>query len=112
MFPFRYKVVEIGEEFGRITSFTVKSDDDDMVYVHDFEDYWARRPSVHLFLYYARGAVEWFYNEVMVPLHNDVIGSYYMANGFREDISVCNATRRRSEDPFSVWSPSERRIPS
>ena len=102
-----------GEEFGRITSFTVKSDDDNMVYVHDFEDYWARRgPSVHLSYTMPEEPVEWFYNEVMVPLHNDVIGSYYMANGFREGYfgMQCNSEEER-RILFSVWSPFETQDP-
>jgi len=28
--------------------------------------------------------VEWFYNEIFVPKDCDVVGSYYMANGFQQ----------------------------
>ena len=28
--------------------------------------------------------IEWFYSELTVPEGNDVIGSYFMANGFSE----------------------------
>ncbi len=102
-----------GEEFGRITSLTVKSDDDHMVYVHDFEDYWARRgPSVHLAYTMPDEPVEWFYNEVMVPVHNDVIGSFYMGNGFGEGYfgMQCNSEEER-RILFSVWSPFDTQDP-
>lgn len=49
---------------------------------------------------------EWFYNEVTVPEGQDVIGSYYMANGFGEGyfgMQVNSAAERRIL--FSVWSP-------
>ena len=49
---------------------------------------------------------EWFYNEITVPVGQDVIGSYYMANGFGEGyfgIQVNSSTERRVL--FSVWSP-------
>lgn len=50
--------------------------------------------------------VEWFYSEITVPKSNDVIGSYFMANGFAEGyfgIQVNSASERRVL--FSVWSP-------
>ncbi len=71
--------------------------------------YWGRRgPSVHLnFDTSAIGdGIEYFYNEISVPKGNDVIGSYFMANGFGEGyfgIQVNSATERRVL--FSVWSP-------
>ncbi|MCU7552578.1 DUF3472 domain-containing protein [Chitinophagaceae bacterium LB-8] len=70
--------------------------------------YWGRRgPSVHLSYTVPENAdVEWFYNEVTVPKDNDVIGSYYMANGFGEGyfgIQVNSLSERRIL--FSVWSP-------
>lgn len=70
--------------------------------------YWGRRgPSVHLrYPVPAEQPVEWFYNEITVPTGNDVIGSYYMANGFGEGyfgMQVNSATERRIL--FSVWSP-------
>jgi hypothetical protein len=70
--------------------------------------YWGRRgPSVHLNYPFADSIqAEWFYNEIMVPVKQDVIGSYYMANGFGEGyfgIQVNSATERRIL--FSVWSP-------
>lgn len=71
--------------------------------------YWGRRgPSVHLGYQVpaAAGNVEWFYSEVLVPEGNDVIGSYYMANGFGQGyfgMQVNSSTERRVL--FSVWSP-------
>ena len=70
--------------------------------------YWGRRgPSVHLSYTVPQNvSAEWFYNEVTVPAGNDVIGSYYMANGFAEGyfgIQVNSDTERRIL--FSVWSP-------
>ena len=70
--------------------------------------HWGRRgPSVHLNYTPPEGSdVEWFYNEVTVPEGEDVIGSYFMANGFGEGyfgIQVNSPTERRVL--FSVWSP-------
>ncbi|PKQ66468.1 hypothetical protein BZG01_10590 [Labilibaculum manganireducens] len=70
--------------------------------------YWGRRgPSVHLGYEIPSdaGDIEWFYNEIEVPEGNDLVGSYYMANGFGEGyfgIQVNSETERRIL--FSVWS--------
>jgi hypothetical protein len=70
--------------------------------------YWGRRgPSVHLNYDTSQfGEIEYFYNEISVPTGNDVVGSYFMANGFGEGyfgIQVNSETERRVL--FSVWSP-------
>lgn len=71
--------------------------------------YWGRRgPSVHLNFDTSKigGEIEYFYNEIIVPAGNDVVGSYFMANGFAEGyfgIQVNSETERRVL--FSVWSP-------
>ncbi len=70
--------------------------------------HWGRRgPSVHLsYQVPEKVNTEWFYNEVTVPKEQDVIGSYYMANGFAEGyfgMQVNSETERRIL--FSVWSP-------
>jgi len=71
--------------------------------------YWGRRgPSVHLkyTVPAEAGDIRWFYNEIEVPEGNDVIGSYYMANGFGEGyfgFQVKSETLRQIL--FSVWSP-------
>lgn len=70
--------------------------------------YWGRRgPSVHLnYPLPEKVEPEWFYNELTVPVGEDVIGSYFMANGFGQGyfgIQVNSNTERRVL--FSVWSP-------
>ena len=70
--------------------------------------YWGRRgPSVHLnYNTEGLGNIEWFYSEITVPENNDVIGSYYMANGFKEGyfgMQVNSESERRIL--FSIWSP-------
>lgn len=71
--------------------------------------YFGRRgPSVHLWYdrLPTRENIKWFYNEVIVPKGQDVIGSYFMANGFSGGyfgIQVNSATERKIL--FSVWSP-------
>ena len=78
-------------------------------YVKD-EFYWGRRgPSVHLWYPQADGVeqVEWFYNEITVPEGQDVLGSYFMANGFNEGyfgFQVNSDTERRVLIPFSKIS--------
>ncbi len=70
---------------------------------------WGRRgPSVHMNYEIPDDAdkVEWFYNEVMVPTGNDVLNSYFMADGFDGGyfgMQVNSPTERRVL--FSVWSP-------
>ncbi len=70
--------------------------------------YWTRRgPSVHCgYLTQDHGDVEWFYNEVTVPIGYDPIGTYAMAIGFKGGyfgIQTNSETERRIL--FSVWSP-------
>lgn len=72
--------------------------------------YWGRRgPSVHLnYQVPEKINAEWYYNEITVPVSQDIIGSYYMANGFGEGyfgIQVNSEKERRVL--FSVWSPFE-----
>ncbi|WP_316822249.1 DUF3472 domain-containing protein [Pedobacter gandavensis] len=83
------------------------------VYVKNNEGsyfHWGRRgPSVHLNYVIpeaAKGKVEWFYNEIMVPKGEDKQGTYYMANGFNAGyfgMQVNSPTERRVL--FSIWSP-------
>lgn len=89
------------------------------VYVKNNESnyfYWGRRgPSVHLSydISEAGKEIEWFYNEITVPVGSDPIGSYFMANGFGEGyfgIQVNSPTERRVL--FSVWSPFNTDDPS
>ncbi len=79
------------------------------VYCVKDDFYWGRRgPSVHLNYEVPAeaGDVRWFYNEMTIPEGNDVLGSYFMANGFGEGyfgIQVNSPDERRIL--FSVWSP-------
>jgi hypothetical protein len=89
-----------GSPVGEASSY-VKNNDDNYFY-------WGRRgPSVHLnYMVDSTINVSWFYNEITVPVGNDVIGSYYMANGFAEGyfgIQVNSSNERRIL--FSIWSP-------
>jgi hypothetical protein len=70
--------------------------------------YWGRRgPSVHLTYTTPRQKnIEYAYSEITVPVGEDPLGSYFMANGFAEGyfgIQVNSETERRIL--FSVWSP-------
>jgi hypothetical protein len=80
------------------------------------EFYWGRRgPSVHLNHLVPNDVenIEWFYSELMIPDGQDVIGSYYMANGFSGGyfgIQANSETERRIL--FSIWSPYKTDNPS
>lgn len=84
---------------------------DGLQFVRNNEDnyyYWGRRgPSVHLSYTVPSGTdIEYYYNELTVPEGEDVIGSYFMANGFAQGyfgIQVNSEQERRIL--FSVWSP-------
>ncbi|MEN8193933.1 MAG: DUF3472 domain-containing protein [Bacteroidota bacterium] len=87
----------------------------ELYYVKD-EFYWGRRgPSVHLSFPVPDSIenVEWFYSEITVPKGEDVIGSYFMANGFAHGyfgIQVNSEKERRIL--FSVWSPYKTQNPA
>ena len=81
-----------------------------LIFVREAENfYFGRRgPSVHLSYQIPETSenIEYFYNEVTVPKNEDVVGSYYMVNGFGEGycgIQVNSPNERRIL--FSVWSP-------
>ena len=111
-----YQYVEIqgleksGELFPDIESILIGGDATaGNVYFARDDFYWGRRgPSVHLNFQVPQNAgnVLYFYNEITVPENNDVLGSYFMANGFGQGyfgIQVNSPTERRIL--FSVWSP-------
>jgi len=84
-------------------------------YVKDDVYFGRRGPSVHLNYQKPEdaGDIVWFYNEVTVPVGNDIVGSYFMANGFGEGyfgMQVNSPTERRFL--FSVWSPYSTDDPS
>ncbi len=66
--------------------------------------YWSRRgPSVHMG-YTVPANTEYFYNEMTIPVGQDTIGSYFMANGFGQGymgIQVKSPAERWIL--FSVW---------
>lgn len=102
-----------GEKFGDIESFTLAGVDGTVNYIKDFSPYWGSRgPSVHLNYSMPKEPTEWFYNEVTVPVGEEVIGSYYMASGFGEGYfgMQCNSESERRV-LFSVWSPFETQDP-
>lgn len=79
-----------------------------MFFVKDDFYFGRRGPSVHLSyeLPDTTQDVLYFYNEVTVPAGQDVLGSFFMANGFGEGyfgMQVNSAQERRIL--FSVWSP-------
>ena len=108
-------ISKTGSQFPSINSLTISSENFDgkISYVPNNEGnfyHWGRRgPSVHLNYQVPENTnVKWFYNEVTIPVNEDKIGSYFMANGFGEGyfgIQVNSATERRVL--FSVWSPFE-----
>ncbi len=99
--------------FPSISKLTINSSiaKDKIAFVQNNEGsfyHWGRRgPSVHLsYQVPADKNIEWYYNEVTVPKGQDIIGSYYMANGFAEGyfgMQVNSEKERRIL--FSVWSP-------
>lgn len=102
-----------GEVFANLYALGINSltDSLSLSFVKDNQDnrfYWGRRgPSVHLSYDIPKETeVEYFYNEVTVPVGYDPEGSYFMANGFGEGyfgIQVNGPEERRIL--FSVWSP-------
>lgn len=102
-----------GEMFANVSDFKIAgtSINDGTRYVKNDEGnffYWGRRgPSVHMGYQVPKDLdVEYYYNELTVPEGEDVIGSYYMANGFSGGyfgIQVNSESERRIL--FSVWSP-------
>lgn len=88
--------------------------EEEVVYVRD-DFYWGQRgPSVHLTYDVPEDRnIQWFYNEITVPAGEDVIGSYFMANGFSEGyfgMQVNSEKERRVL--FSVWSPYDTQDPA
>lgn len=111
-----YQCIEIqgvyksGDFFPEIESFIIGGEAaaGDLFFVKD-DFYWGRRgPSVHLNYEIPdnAGEIEYFYNEINVPENNDVLGSYFMADGFGQGyfgMQVNSPEERRIL--FSVWSP-------
>lgn len=116
-----YQVIEIqgvakdGDDFASIKSFEVggPATAKGVTYVKD-DFYWGRRgPSVHLtYKTPSDKDILWFYNEITVQPGQDIVGSYFMANGFGEGyfgMQVNSKQERRVL--FSVWSPYDTQNP-
>ena len=77
-------------------------------FIGDADNYFGRRgPSCHLAYSVPSeaGAIEWFYNKVTVPVHNDIVGSYFMATGFDGGyfgIQVISSPRDEYCSPYGV----------
>jgi hypothetical protein len=106
-------IAKTGDIFGNIRNIILEhsSVNNQAAYVKNNDGnffYWGRRgPSVHINYVLPEDVhAEWFYNEVTVPEGNDVLGSYFMADGFAEGyfgMQVNSPTSRHIL--FSVWSP-------
>ncbi|TAN15080.1 MAG: DUF3472 domain-containing protein [Chitinophagaceae bacterium] len=77
--------------------------------------YWGRRgPSVHLnYPVPEHENIAWFYTEITVPEGNDVLGSYFEADGFGQGyfgMQVNSPDTRHIL--FSVWSPYDTQNPN
>lgn len=100
-----------GPVFANVRAIEVSGPGGGTAYVPNDEGnffYWGRRgPSVHLSYAVPKDThVQWFYNEVTVPKGQDVLGSYFMADGFSVGyfgMQVNSPTERHIL--FSVWSP-------
>ncbi len=86
-----------------ISDLVVQSDTADVVvdYVRNNDGsmfYWGRRgPSVHLRYGVPRNTLlQYAYSELTVPEGQDVIGSYFMANGFGKATLACRSIARRT----------------
>ncbi len=100
-----------GTTFANITALLIETQTPESFnYVKDDFYFGRRGPSDHLNYEIPEGvdSVAWFYNEVRIQEHQDIEGSYFMANGFAEGyfgMQVNSPTERRIL--FSIWSPYE-----
>jgi hypothetical protein len=108
-----------GAVYADISDLIIKTEkpDNDVEYVKQGSSFhFGRRgPSVHLRFMVPeekKTNVKWFYNETIVPTGQDIIGSYFMADGFGQGyfgMQVNSPTERRVL--FSVWSPFDTEDP-
>ncbi len=116
-----YQTIEIqglhkdGTVYGDIDAFLIggPATEGNVYFIKDDFYFGRRGPSVHLSYELPKDReIKYFYNEINVPEGEDVIGSYYMANGFKDGyfgIQVNSETERRIL--FSVWSPFDTQDP-
>ncbi|SDD20390.1 protein of unknown function [Mucilaginibacter pineti] len=112
-------ISKTGAVYADVADLIIKTDkpDNDLVYVKAGSSFhFGRRgPSVHLNFNVpaeAKSKVRWFYNEITVPTGMDVLGSYFMADGFGQGyfgMQVNSPTTRHVL--FSVWSPFDTQDP-
>lgn len=112
-------VKRAGSNFGHLSSLLVAGQNlaQNLAFVKDAKDfYFGRRgPSVHwnfVIPEKMKNQVAYFYNELYVPKGNDVVGSYFEADGFSFGyfgMQVNSPTERRVL--FSVWSPYDTNKP-
>lgn len=99
-----------GTVFGEISDVVVAgAAASGVIYANDPENfYWSRRgPSVHLsYTLPASSNIEWFYNELTVPVGEDKPGSYFMANGFGQGYFGIQSKESDRWILFSVWDPA------
>jgi len=101
-------ISKTGFFFGDVSELILSGVTGTVTFISDPElFYFGRRgPSVHFSFHpETPECLEYFYNEVKVPLDQDVIGAYFMANGFDGGyfgMQVNSAEERRIL--FSVWS--------
>ncbi|MGF7230181.1 DUF3472 domain-containing protein [Arachidicoccus sp.] len=108
-----------GHSFGNLSAVLLQGSKitQNLAYVADAKDfYFGRRgPSVHwnfVIPEKIKNQVEYFYNEIYVPKGNDVVGSYFEADGFSFGyfgMQVNSPTERHIL--FSVWSPFKTNTP-
>ena len=100
-------ISKTGENFGVISNIIIGNNaSKNAQFANDNDNfYWSRRgPSCHLNYVLPTEDVEYFYSEITVPIGQDKIGSYFMANGFDGGyfgIQVNSAIERRVL--FSIW---------
>ena len=106
-------ISKTGSVFADVSDLLVKevTPNTELIYVKNGSSFhFGRRgPSVHLKFAVPEDVkkdVSWFYNEITVPIGQDILGSYFMADGFGEGyfgMQVNSPTERHIL--FSVWSP-------
>ncbi|MFC4211056.1 DUF3472 domain-containing protein [Pedobacter lithocola] len=103
-------ISKTGNSFGEISDLIVSgSSAANLIFANDPENYyWSRRgPSVHLsYTLPSSTNIEWFYNELTVPVGEDKPGSYFMANGFGQGYFGILSRENDRWILFSVWDPS------
>jgi len=103
-------ISKTGQFFGEVAELLLSNVTGEVIFISDPDlFYFGRRgPSVHFSFdpcTCTEDALEYFYSEVNVPSGQDVIGAYFMANGFADGyfgMQVNSARERRIL--FSVWS--------